>query len=310
MIRAYSQRLLPPYSGVVQIAETERARAQSFDGINWEFHYLPDIGHSNGGYRRDMGYALDRSFYRIANFQTQILKPYIPPSFLDPDEITECIDELAGFLSSTTVPFPNADIYEYWLLDGDDESPLALIYACCEESQRTKFPSRCEWTSLPHSKMKIENTEGEDARNEAPVNNRLQYLVARRAGNKPRGAWFERSYEPDEGFPGLLIREDWPHEADSHLCQRYLQRKSPRLLMLQGLSADERERMEIAAKKHAEEVDDYYSLFPSVVDQRLISRIRVEARLRRNGPQHASPVSKESKPAVRPMSKDMRIFEI
>ena len=37
---AYSQRILPPYSGVVQIAESEQVRAQSFDGVTWEIHYL------------------------------------------------------------------------------------------------------------------------------------------------------------------------------------------------------------------------------------------------------------------------------
>ena len=309
MIRAYSQRLLPPYSGVVQIAETERARAQSFDGINWEFHYLPETGASSGGYRRAQGYALDRSFYRIASLQNENLKPFILPAFLDPDEIAGCIDELSEYLASASVPFPIADIFEYWLLDGHDDSPLALVYSCCEEAQKASYPSRSEWTALPHSKMKIENTAGEQARNEAPVNQRLQYLIARRAGNKPHGAWFERTYAADEGFPGLLVREDWQHQADQDLCQRYLQRKAPRLLMLQGLSPDERERMEIAAKKHALEVDDYYPLYPEVFDQRLMSAIRVEARLRRSGPQQRQPAQKDSKPTVKPMSKDMRIFE-
>ena len=40
MIKAYSQRLLPPYSGQVQIAESDRARAITTDGESWEIHFL------------------------------------------------------------------------------------------------------------------------------------------------------------------------------------------------------------------------------------------------------------------------------
>ena len=310
MIRAYSQRLLPPFSGVVQIAEIHNARAQSFDGINWEFHYLPDSGVTHDGYRWALGYALDRSFYRIASLHHQELKPFHHlPAFLDANEVATAIETLAGYLADASVPFPLADIFECWLLDGSDESPLALLYSCCLESQIESFPSRTDWTALPHSKLKIDNTEEELARNEVPVNRRFQDLVTQRAGSRPQIGWIQRSYDPDEGFPGLMVREDWASEADEELCQRYLQRMSARLLMLQGLSEDERMRMEIAAKKHALEVEEYYPLYPDVHDPNLMAAIRVEARLRRNSPQQSQPMRKENKPAVRPLSKDMRIFE-
>ena len=35
MIRIYSKRLLSPFVGLVQVAETARARALSLDGRNW-----------------------------------------------------------------------------------------------------------------------------------------------------------------------------------------------------------------------------------------------------------------------------------
>ena len=110
-------------------------------------------------------------------------------------------------------------------------------------------------------------------------------------------------------MPPLGLKTDWEDPSDRALVNDYLAWQAPRLLMLQGLSPDERERMEIAARKHALEVDDYYPLYPEVFDQRLMSAIRVEARLRRSGPQHSKPVQKDSKPTVKPMSKDMRIFE-
>jgi hypothetical protein len=308
MIRAYSQRILHPFSGVVQIAESERIRALSFDGIDWQIQYVPDSGQTSG-HGRVRGYGLDRSYYNVGSKQKDELKTFRYPAFLDHDEVTAGIHELSEYLSNAIVPFPAADIYEYWLLDAADKSPLALIYSCCDESLMTSYPDQTAWTALPHSKMGIDNTDAEQARNEPPVNHRLQSLIANRAGYNPRGAWFQRSDTEPDTFPGLLIREDWHEEADHDVCQRYLMRKAPRLLMLHGLTQDERERMEMAARQHVFEVEEYYRLYPEVNDQKRMSAMRVEAQLRRTAPQ-ASPVRKQDKPSGDTgLSKDMRIFE-
>ena len=209
MIRAYTQRLLPPYSGVVLIAETNRARAQSFDGINWDIQYLPGDSPAGDGYEREQGYALDRSYFRVAHIYEKELETYIFPVHLDAAEVTASIHELSEFLSTAKVPFPIADLYEYWLLDGSDESPLALIFSCCTESQMATYPVRVNWTALPHSKMRVENTAGEQARRESPVNDRFQRLISSRAGVKPKAAWFKRHPDESHDFPPLLVREDW-----------------------------------------------------------------------------------------------------
>ncbi|MDJ0831891.1 MAG: hypothetical protein QNJ69_00115 [Gammaproteobacteria bacterium] len=309
MIRAYSQRMLPPFSGFVQIAETERARAQSFDGVSWEIQYYAGTDQANREHKRPQGYAVDKGYFKIAHLHNQQLKPYVLPSCLDATEVAECITELSDYLATAQLPFPAADIYEYWLLDGADGSPLALIFSCCEESQKLTYPVHTEWTALPHSKIKIDNTAGEQARNEPPVNHRFQHLVARRAGNKPRAAWFKRDDKDANTFPCFMVREDWQQEADNDLCQRYLLRNAPRLLMLQGLNRDDRERLEIAAKDYAIEVDDYFPMYPEIIDQRRMAAIRVEARLRKASPhQHKVKSSKTSKDKA-PLSKDMRIIE-
>ncbi len=309
MLRAYSQRLLPPYSGVVQIAESDRARAQSFDGLSWEIHYLPGSPQVTGLDSRVLGYARDRSFIRAAHLQNHQITPYVLPSHLNCSDVEESVDELAEFLSTAEVPFAAADIYEYWLLDGLDESPLALILSCCDESQMATLPARAEWTALPHSKMKIANTAQEQTGREPPVNDRIQRLVAKRAGSTPRAAWFKRQPDDSQEFPSLLVREDWQSETEHEVCKRYLSRKAPRLLMLQSLSRDDRERMEIAAKRYAMEVDEYFPLYPEVNDQHRMSAIRVEARLRRDTPQATKTKDKETTSAVTPFSKDMRILE-
>ena len=303
-IRAYSQRLLPPFSGVVQIAQSERARAQSFDGVSWEIHYLP----RDSERRMPLGYALDRGYYRVAHFENGRLTPYVLATNLDAVQVEDCINELAEFLASSPVPFPGADKFEYWLLDAADASPLALIFSCCEATQMAGYPAKTEWTAIPSSKMRIDASADEEARNAPPVNHRVQEMVAERAGPRPRAAWVERAQGDADRFPPLLVREDWPTAAETDLCQRYLSRKSPMLLLLQGLPAQVRDRLEAAAKGHAIEVDQYYPLYPEVLDEKRMAAIRIEAMLRRGSPQTAEP-SPKKRPAHAPLSKDMRILE-
>lgn len=309
MIRAYSQRLLPPFSGVVQIAESERARAQSFDGLNWDIQYLSANERPGDVTDRARGYGLDRGYYNVASLKSGELKTFMFPSCVDPDRVSESIHELTEFLAAAHVPFPAGDIFEYWLLDGADESPLALMYTCCDESLMDTYPGQTEWIALPHSKMRIENTEEEQARGAPPVNHRFQSLIANRAGINARAAWFKRDPHETDDFPNLLVREDWEEQADHELCQRYLMRKAPRLLMLQGLSPEERGRLEVAAKQHVFEVEHYFPMYPKVNDDRLMTAIRVEARLRRNAPQVSGTGPKDQSSGVTPLSKDMRIIE-
>ncbi|MBK1633905.1 hypothetical protein CKO31_24865 [Thiohalocapsa halophila] len=307
-IRAYSQRLLPPFSGVVQIAQSDRARAQSFDGLSWEVHYVPRRGQSQGQPQMPLGYALDRGYYRVAHFQDGRLTPYVLPAVLDAAQVGACIEELADFLRAVTVPFPVADVFEFWLLDGKDESPLALIFSCCEAAQMSTYPTKSGWTALPHSKLRIDSTAEEQARQEPPVNHRFQDMVTSRAGAQPRTAWIQRAAGDAGDFPPLLVREDWPSERERDICQRYLLRTAPILLMLQGLPRDDRERLEVAAKRHAVEVDRHYPLYPEINDEKRMAAIRVEARLRRGSPQTSGP-SREKAATPAPLSKDMRILE-
>jgi len=309
MIRAYSQRLLPPFSGCVQITESERARAQSFDGVNWEIHYLSGNQQTNDPRFSVQGYGLDRGYYNVASLENGELKTFIFPSCVDHDQVSESIYELTEFLSTADVPFAAGDIYEYWLLDGTDDSPLALIYSCCDESLMNTFPDQTQWTALPHSKMDIDNTEYEQARSEPPVNDRFQGLIASRAGINRRTAWFKREQNDTDDFPGLLVRDEWQQQADHDLCQRYLLRKAPRLLMLQSLSSDQRDRLEVAARQHVFEVEQYYPMYPEVNDQRLMEAILVEARLRRAAPQVPGSSKKEKSTTIAPLSKGMRIID-
>lgn len=263
MIKAYSQSLSPPYSGLAQIAESERARAITMDGNNWEIHFLQAT-----------------NFRRVANIRHSELPRISQQGTHNGHDIDERILELTTFLSDASLPFPAADEYEYWLLDPQDDSPLALIFTCTEAEQMSSFPVRPEWTALPAAVMPIEATEDEKSRGAAPVNYCLERLVAERAGSKPRARWFRRRPSETDTFPALLVREDWDNEADHALCQRYITRQSARLLMLQGLEHDDRLRLERASRAQVMEVARFFSMYPEVIDSELMNVIRVEARIR------------------------------
>ncbi|MBT8124338.1 MAG: hypothetical protein KJO81_05890 [Gammaproteobacteria bacterium] len=278
MIKTYSQRLLPPYYGLAQIAESERARAVTADGQTWEIQFLHQGNNgltqsSNGSKQSNLRY---RRAVTISN--SEIQQKNIG---LDEEQIVdERILELTEFLADITLPFPAADHFEYWLLDAKDQSPLALIFSAKDPEQMNAYPSRPEWTALPAAVMPIEMTEDEQSYSSAPVNYRLERLVAERAGINPKAKWFTRSLNEDQLFPTLMLTEDWLEEESVDLCQRYLKRQASRLLMLHSLNQEQRRQLEINARSNAIEVARFYQLYPEVVDQVLMNAILVEAKLR------------------------------
>jgi hypothetical protein len=283
-IRAYSQRLTPPYSGQIQIAESERARAVSMDCETWEIHFL----HAINGRENYYGNRPQRSFRRAAVVYHSQLQTIAQLSASESEDIDDRILELIHFLTEASLPFPAADIYEYWLLDKEDQSPLALIFSCTEAEQMASFPERPEWTALPAAVLPVETTEDEKERGSPPVNYQLEKLVAKRAGYYPRARWFTRRVHESDSFPALLVREDWQEESQHHLCQRYLARQAPRLLMLHWLQNEDRKRLELAAKSNVLEVQRFYPLYPDVADKKLMNAMRVEARLRGSTEQEPS----------------------
>ncbi len=278
MIKTYSQRLLPPYYGLAQIAESERARAVTADGQTWEIQFLHQGNNgltqsSNGSKQSNLRY---RRAVTISNSEIQQKNIGLDEEQL----VDERILELTEFLADITLPFPVADHFEYWLLDAKDQSPLALIFSAKDPEQMNAYPSRPEWTALPAAVMPIEMTEDEQSYSSAPVNYRLERLVAERAGINPKAKWFTRSLNEEQSFPTLMLTEDWLEEESVDLCQRYLKRQASRLLMLHSLNQEQRRQLEINARSNAIEVARFYQLYPQVVDQVLMNAILVEAKLR------------------------------
>jgi hypothetical protein len=280
MTRLYSKRVLLPFVGVVQVADLGWARALSLSGTTWTVRYRQHEnkqtrkGHLNYDPRVNIGLMLS-----IENDQVKYraLRTDLDPgkSQIDSQRIFEAIQ-------SAHIPFEAADHYEYWLLDGEDESPLALLQTCADESEMQSHTPHPVWRAIAAAELPVPDPMAKDqAFYQPPVNYRLQQIVEKRAGSKPRGAWFKRTHSDLEQFPPCLIKQDWDDAEGQRLCDLYLERLAPRLLMLDGLPEKIRQRLEKAASEHVFEVDDFYPLYPEVVDDALLNTARVEARLRR-----------------------------
>lgn len=246
------------------------------DGDMWEFHFLYENPQSGPGTDHHK-----RRFMRVAAINQTQLQKISQQDDSEESDVDARIVELAKFIIASTFPFPPLDKFEYWLLDPSDGTPLVMIFSCMEEEQKASYPARIGWTALPASAMPVAKTEEEKENGVPPVNSRLESLVTERVGYDPKGKWFNRLEEDPKRFPPLLIKEEWPDEEQTELCQRYIQRQAARLLMLHDLETEDRRRLEIAAKEHIFELERFYPFYPGVVDEHLMNSALVEARLRR-----------------------------
>ncbi|TDX99299.1 hypothetical protein EDC23_2509 [Thiohalophilus thiocyanatoxydans] len=275
----YSRRLLLPYIGVIQVAELGRAHALSLDGVNWAIRYAL----ADKAQLRNMGPTDDPrlSYPLIATIKQDWLEMKGQHPLLDANELRSLSQQLYEAVTAASVPFAAGDYYEYWLLDCTDGSPLALLHSTADEEELRQRPPRPVWLAMPASQLYVEPPEPPQAVYVPPVNYRLEKLIEERAGNRPRGAWFERTNPATDGFPPCLVQEAWEDDAQQRLCERYLQRLAPRLLMMDGLSRSVRRRLEQAARDQVFEVEKFYPLYPEVIDDSVLTTARVEARIRR-----------------------------
>ncbi|MCG7873103.1 MAG: hypothetical protein N0C88_15130 [Candidatus Thiodiazotropha lotti] len=278
MIKAYSQRLMPPYSGLVQIVESETARALTLDVRSWEIHFLYDAEVN----LNKAGQTGRRRFIRVQTLEHEALRTIAETGSLHGTAIDDRIVQLAEFLVNADYPFPSDDLYEYWILDPKDDSPLALVFSCNNPDNFSNFPTKTDWRALPAAVMPIEYTESEKQNKNPPVNYRVEQMVTKRAGYSPKAKWFKRGNGEVDYFPPVMIREDWGDEQKNSLCQRYIQRLAPRLLMLHGLGFECRKQLETSAGMHALEVERFHRVYPEIADKKRLNTILVEARIRRS----------------------------
>ena len=280
MTKLYTKRLLLPFVGVVQVADLGWARALSLNGINWTVRYQQlENDHTR---ERRLNYDPRVNIALMLTIEKDHMKYRAVRTDLDSGQSEIDSQRFFETIKSAHIPFEVADNYEYWLLDGEDESPLALLHTCVDESETALRTPPPVWRAISAAELPVADPGAQDESfYQPPVNYRLQQKIEEQAGNKPRGAWFKRTNTDSDNFPPCLIKDQWDDAECQRLCDLYLERLAPRLLMLTGLPSKLRQRLENAASQYAIEVDDFYHLYPEVINDKLLAVARVEARLRK-----------------------------
>ncbi len=294
----YSQRMLNPFRGVVNVMEIAGADAVSRDGEQWILFVQ--------GEREEQWVE-----GRIQEVETPDVKfgTWSPSGGLRRAPVRyvtaydgACIATVGGQLleavqaHAEAVPFPLRDRFELWLLDRTG-APLVLLDSACT-ADGLAAPSALHWR--PGELAKRAFTAPSRSRAESPHSELVARLVEAAAGATPGAQWFRRGddgagegllmygdgptpaarrLEPS-AFPELLLRTDWPAADDARLVREFLNWQAPWLLQLQHLSGASRAALEQAARLQAQELAARRRLIPEVVDDQAITAALVEARLR------------------------------
>jgi hypothetical protein len=279
MIRFYSKRLLLPYVGVVQVVELGWARALSLDGKNWAIRYARDENKQTQNWPLSHDPRVIVSL--MVNIEEDMPKIRGRNHSMDPEILHADSQRFFEAMRNARLPFEAADRYEYWLLDGSDKSPLALLHSCVYEEEMKRHVPPPEWMAIAAAELPVQDpVPPDDSFYKPPVNYRLQEFVEVRAGSKPQAAWFKRTDPATDDFPPCLLSDQWSDPEGQRLCDLYLQRLAPRLLMLHGLPRAVRQGLEQTARDYVFDVERFYPLYPEVVDDSPLDAARVEARLR------------------------------
>jgi hypothetical protein len=295
---AFSIRRLNPFNGVLQVFSTDNARALSGNGVVWEIQVLSDTPQ---GLWANMPFS-GKKFYTFGRWTqaTGLQQVPVNPLFNVREMITSA-EQLITALSPAldNLPFPLADIYEQWLLDEQNLTPVALLMSCRKATEMSHRDT-AKWIAAERGDFSFiserslardqPNNDGYNPRVHASI---LEALVRHRGGQHHRRAWYKT--DPDGGysaceedaptlipcaFPQLPITEDWENEEDRRLVADYIAWKAPQLLQLQRLSSENRQRLEHLAVMQAEVVERLWRLYPEIHNKDLLNSARVEAKIR------------------------------
>lgn len=295
-LQLYSLRQLSPFQGLIYVVSISLARAISNDGEFWQIQVSCEnqqhqMGLQQPGLARR--YVLWGVWSKQYGLKTMPLDP-----MLDVPDAAVMEQQLIPALESGLqhMPFAQRDHYELWILDSLENLPVALISTRMDAYNLEQFkPSH--WRASTHSQRDFKPARAHTTTD--PLL-KLEQLISDNTCCPIRSQWFLRdvtgngtgicaqNLEPElcerkldkAKFPELLVRENWPNDDARLLVEDYHDWLSPMLLTLQGLSRVTRARLEVAAQSYAVEASKLLQLYPEIIDQKIINRIQVEARLR------------------------------
>lgn len=265
-VDCYAIRRVNPFLGVLQIIKTPDGRAISSNGLTWEIQVLAPVPAAWGSLNQanaqtaSLRYGLWSSETGLVPWPLSVKRDDIE---LDRQcyRLIECIQ---GNLHN--VPFTLQDSRELWLLDAEQQQPLALL-ATIRPAETPPRPEPRYWCgSLGQN--------GAACQERFPESNELEAQVKQRAGFNLDKRWYTRESAlntycddmgnrlPDDAFPRLLLRQDWPDANESDRTTHYLQWIASALLTLQHLSDDVRKELESHLSTQAVSIEHHWRLYP------------------------------------------------
>lgn len=304
----YSERILNPFRGVMNVISTGKADAVTIDGVNWDLYIHDNFGSHLDDPEEFANIELPDIRYGDWCKKNGLRRAPVLPSY-HYDEIQQAGEALmeAVIESAQKIPFSFNDNHELWLLDEENLQPLALIDSvCCENELYT--PTTLLWKAGNRCRRYFNSNVIPDVEQETHADI-LNQLVNARAGNNPGAQWFlrkedayglgmdvinidnkyiGRSMSP-RMFPRMFIEQQWDNDSECALFNEFINWLSPWLLLMDFLSDSQRKVFEKSARQHALLVDEMHLLYPKVIDEKNIKAARVEAALRKTVPSPEEP---------------------
>jgi len=299
-VNCYSQRILNPFRGAMNIISIGGADAVTIDGQHWTL-YIHDTFDCPTDDPEEF-FEIDMADIRYGDWDKKSgLKPSPLIGSYHYNEIQSIghalLDAVEKF--SDQCPFVFEDKYELWLLDEKTREPLALINSVCRQTE-TGIPESLSWEAGLRCKQEFLKDFSLTDKQLNSTGELLNQLINQRAGEQPSAQWFYRDrFDYGKGlgginlenrltgrelsarlFPKMLVQQQWQNPSDATLIDAFINWLSPYLLVLDFLRDAQREMLEQSARQYAMLVDKLYPLYPKVIDQQTINSARVEATIR------------------------------
>ena len=285
-IQAYAIRRVNPFLGVLQVIETTGGRAVSSNGVVWEIELRTERSGMWGSLNQHIKEAV---YYRFGLWSAEeglVNRPLAPHLDRDPltiqcDILIKCIEERLKYM-----PFKLIDNRELWLLDKDQQQPLALL-ASQKHGDKALYPEPKYWKSCL-------GANGVASQYRYPGATELEKLVERTASTNICKYWVNREEDGSgslqrngesiklNNFPRFLLSENWSSAEALTLVNDYIAWIAPSLLSLQHLGKAERDRLESHLNVQAVSIEHHWHLYPDVVDEKKLKAARVQCQLQQS----------------------------
>jgi len=301
-VNCYSQRILNPFRGVMNIISTGGADAVTIDGVNWTLYIHDDFDCPTDDPEEFFEIEMPDIRFGDWNKESGLKRSPLIASY-HYNEIQAIGQVLLNAVMqyADQCPYPFEDKYELWLLDQKTSEPLALLDSVCKQTEIC-HPDSLIWEAGLRCKQEFMKEFSMPETQADNAGDFLNQIINKRAGDDPAAQWFYRNrFSYGKGlaginlnqkligrelsariFPKMLIQQQWQNEATESLVEAFINWLSPYLLVLDFLRDNQRESLELAAKNHALLVEKMFPLYPCVINKKVINAARIEAMMRKS----------------------------